>query len=204
MPLTKTSHQSFFYHPPPEAITFTCPLAAPVNTTTNPPTIINSHVGSELTTQYHWHTTNTEYREAQDAYFLEHGKEEMETLKGEDLIAGESEWTDPADRQKEIFFRNLLSTVLEPQYASNVFWLGELKKTLQVMCVMWKIDNYLVLVDFGGWRGEWRALVEAAFTYIVMGCMISLGRLCGYRTVTEKYTLKHLIKRLESERPKSE
>lgn len=252
MPLTKTSHQAFFYRPPPESITFSFPPPASLKTPTLPPTIINFHVGSELSTQYHWHTTHTEYvrvtsgaalimvsgvskiytakdgaaqvpryarhewmrfdrpahllsngqREAQEAYFREHEKEEVEKLKGEDLIA--EEWTDPADGQKEIFFRNLFSTALEPQYQSKVSWLGELWKMLQIMCVMWEMDNYLVLVDFEGWRGGWRELVEAAFTYAVMGCMMALGGLCGCRAVSEEYTPKHLIERWESGRPKSE
>ena len=252
MPLTKTSHQASFYRPPPQSSTFSFPPPASVSTPTFPPTIINFHVGSELSTQYHWHTTHTEYlrvtsgaalimvsgvskiytakdgaaqvpryarhewmrfdrpahllsngqREAQEAYFREHDKEDIEKLKGEDLIA--EEWTDPADGQKEIFFRNLFSTALEPQYQSKVSWLGGFWKMLQIMCVMWEMDNYLVLVDFEGWRGGWRELVEAAFTYAIMGCMVALGVLCGCRAVSEEYTPKHLIERWESGRPKSE
>lgn len=252
MPLTNTFHQTFFYRPPPESITFSFSPPTSFNTSSIPPTIINFHVGSEISTQYHWHTRHTEYihvisgaalimvsgvskiytakdgaaqvpryarhewmrfdrpahllsngqREAQEAYFRDHGEEELERLRGEDLIA--EEWTDPADGQKEIFFRNLFSTALEPQYESNVSWLGELWKTLQIMCVMWEMDNYLVLVDFGGWRGGWRALVEAAFTYAVIGCMMTLGWLCGCRAVSEEYTPKHLMKRWESGGPRSE
>ena len=251
MPLTKTTHQTSFYRPPPDSSTFSFSPPTSLNTNVIPPTVITFHVGSELSTQYHWHTTHTEYlrvrsgaalimvsgvsriytaqdgtaqipryarhewmrfdrpahllsrgqREAQEAYFREHGKEEIEKLQGEDLIA--EEWTNPADGQKEMFFRNLFSTASEPQYASNVSWLGDLWKTLQIMCVMWEMDNYLVLVDFGGWRGGWRELVEAAFTYMVMGCMMALGRLCGCRAVSEEYTPKGLIQRWESERPKS-
>lgn len=252
MPLTKTAHQASFYRPPPESATFSFPPPASTSTTTIPPIIITFHVGSELTTQYHWHTTHTEYvrvtsgaalimvsgvskiytakdgaaqvpryarhewmrfdrpthllserqREAQEAFFREHGKEEIERLKVEDLIA--EEWTDPGDGQKEIFFRNLFSTALEPQYGSKFLWLGELGKMLQIMCVMWEMDNYLVLVDFGGWKGGWRALVEAAFTYAVMGCMVTLGGLCGCKAVNDEYTPKHLFRRWAGEHPKSE
>ena len=249
-PLTKTSHQSSFYRPPPESITFSFPPPASLDTTTIQPTIINFHIGSELSTQYHWHTTHTEYvrvtsgaalitvsgvskiytakdgaarvpryarhewmrfdrpaqllgkgqRETQEAYLREHGKEGIEKLRGEDLIA--EEWTDPADGQKEIFFRNLFSTASEPQYRSDMSWLGELWKTLQIMCVMWEMDNYLVLVDFGGYRGGWRELVEAAFTYTVMGFLMRLGRTCGCKAVNQEYTPKHLIRRWESVPPK--
>ena len=252
MPLTETSHQSFFYRPPPTSTTFSFPPPTSLNSPTIPPTIVHIHVGSEFTTQNHWHVTHTEYirvtsgaalitvsgvskiytaqdgvarvprharhewmrfdrparlvsggqREVQEAYLRDHGKEEIERLKGEDVIA--EEWTDPADGQKEIFFRNIFSTLLEPQYGPNVSRLGELWRTLQIMCVMWELDNYLVLVDLGGRRGGWRALIEAAFTFAVMGSMMILGRLCGCRAVSEEYTPRYLIKRWESGRPKSE
>lgn len=141
-------------------------------------------------------------KEAQEAFFREHGNEEVERLKGEDLIA--EEWTDPADGQKEIFFRNLFSTALEPQSGFKFPWVGEPWKMLQIMCAMWELDNYLVLVDFGGWRGGWRALVEAAFTYAVMGSMMTLGGLCGCKAVSDEYTPQRLIKRWEGGHPKSE
>ncbi len=148
------------------------------------------------------HLMSRRQREAQEAYLREHVKEEVEKFKGEDLIA--EEWTDPADGQKEIFFRNLFSTALEPQPRSNVSWLGGSWKTLQIMCVMWEMDNYLVFVDIEGWRGGWRELVEAAFTYALMGCMMALGRLCGCRAVNDEYTPRYLIKRWETGRLKSE
>ena len=131
-----------------------------------------------------------------------HGKEEVEKLQGEELVA--EEWTEPADGQKEIFFRNLFSTVLEPRYRSDVSWLGGLWTTLQIMCVMWEMDNYVVLVDFGGDGGGWRAWVEATFTYTVMFLIVMLGRVCGCRAVNEEYTPEHLLRRWESGRPKGE
>ena len=251
MPLT-TSHRSFFYRPSPVSTTFSFPPPDSPNSPTFPPTIITFHVGSEFSTQNHWHASHTEYvhvtsgaalitvsgvskvytakdgvakvpryarhewmrfdrpaqllsrveREAQEAYLRDCKKEEIERLKGEDLIA--EEWTDPADGQKEVFFRNIFSTLLEPQYESNTSRLGELRRMLQIMCVMWELDNYLVFVDFGGWRGGWRALVEALFTYTVMGCLMILGRFFGCRAVSEEYTPKHLSERWESRRPKSE
>ena len=148
------------------------------------------------------HLLNNEQRKAQETYFQEHGKAELEILKGEELIA--EGWTDPADGQKEIFFRNIFSTILEPHYDSDVSWLGELWRTLQVKCVMWELDDYLVLVDFGGWKGGWRKVVEAALTYTVMGFLMTLGRICGCKAVNEEYTPQHLIEIWESERPKSE
>ena len=252
MPLTNTCVQSSFYRPPPVSTTFSFPPPASPNSPTFPPTIITFHVGSNFSTQNHWHTSHTEYirvtsgaalitvsgvskvytakdgvaevpryarhewmrfdrpaqllsraeRVAQEVYLREHEKEEIESLKGEDLIA--EEWTDPADGQKEIFFRNIFSTLLEPRYESNMPTLGEIRKMLQIMCVMWELDNYLVFVDFGGWRGGWRAVAEAAFTYTLMGCLMILGRSLGCRAVSEEYTPKHLNERWESRRPKNE
>ena len=248
MPLTQTSHMDSFYRQGTESSTFSFSPPASFNTSTVPPTIVTLHVGSEFTTQYHWHATHTEYlrvvsgaalitvsgvskiytaqdgvaqipryarhewmridrsahlltkpqRDAQEVYYREHEEEEIEKLKGEELVA--EEWTDPADGQKEIFFRNLFSTVLEPQYGSEASWLGELCRTLQVMCVMWELDNYVVLVDFGGWRGGWRKVVETAFTYTVVGFLMTLGRICGCKGVNEEYTPRHLIQSWETER----
>ena len=252
MPLTKTSHKNSFYRPGTESSTFSFSPPASFTTSTIPPTIINIHVGSEYTTQYHWHAKHIEYvhvisgaalimisgvskvytaqdgavqiprhaphewmrfdrsshllkkgqREAQETYLQEHGKAEVEKLKREELIA--EEWTDPADGRKEIFFRNIFSTILEPQYDSNVPWLGELWRALQVMCVMWELDDYPVLVDFGEWRGGWRQVFEATLTYMVMGLLMTLGRICGCKAVNEEYTPQHLIQIWESERSKSE
>ena len=148
------------------------------------------------------HLLSKEQREAQDSYYREHDKAEIEALKREEVIA--EEWTDPADEQKEIFFRNIFSTMLEPQYNYDASWLGELWRTLQVMCVMWELDNYVALVDFGGWKGGWRKLVEAALTYIVMGLLMMLGRICGCKGVNEEYLPKYLIQKWESEHQKSE
>lgn len=248
MPLTKTSHRKSFYRP---GATFSFAPPPSSNTSTISPTIINLHVGSEYTTQYHWHATHTEHvhiisgaalitvsgvskiytaqdgsaqipryaphewmrfdrsahllskgqRETQETYLREH-EEEIEELKRDEVIA--EEWTDPADGQKEIFFRNIFSTILEPQYDSDVFWLGELWRTLQVMCVMWELDNYVVLVDLGGCRGGWRKVVEAALTYIIMGLLMTLGRICGCKGVNEEYVPKHFIQKWGNEQPKSE
>lgn len=145
---------------------------------------------------------NQEQREAQEAFCRALEKEEFEKLKAENVIA--EEWTDPADGRKEIFFRNILSTISEPEYEDHSSRLGGLWKTLQINCVMWELDNYPVLVDVGGWRGGWRALIEAMCTFGVMACLVVLGRLCGCRAVHEEYTPEYLIKRWENGRPKSE
>lgn len=142
-------------------------------------------------------------RAAQEAYFLERGEREIEKCKGEDVTA--EEWTDPADGQKEVFFRNLFSTLSEPRHGSRGAWIGELRGRLQVVCVMWELDNYVVLVDLGGsGGGGWRAWGEAALTYTVMGLLMVVGRMWGCRAVSKEYTPEHLVKRWESGHPKGE
>ena len=147
---------------------------------------------------------SAEQREVQEAYFREEGKEKLDSLRGVDTVA--EEWTDPADGQKEMFFRNISSTMAEPRYRSNgrVVRLGELWRQVQIMCVMWELDNYVVFVDFGGWKGGFRQAVESGVTYAVMGGLMLLGRLFGCRGVNQEYTPEHLVKRWESRGPKRE
>ena len=60
---------------------------------------------------------------------------------------------------------------------------------LQVMCVMWKSDNHIVLVDLGGKAdgSGWKGFVEAVTSCSVMGLANAVGRLIGLRAVNEKY-----------------
>lgn len=64
-----------------------------------------------------------------------------------------------------------------------------------------ELDDLLVLVDFGGWRGGWREVVERAFSYGAMGTMALLGRMLGLKAVNREYTPKHLMGTWESEKP---
>lgn len=47
-------------------------------------------------------------------------KEEIDGSGGGDLMV--EEWTAPADGEKEVFFRNLFSTIQEPKYKGG--WIG--------------------------------------------------------------------------------
>lgn len=74
------------------------------------------------------------------------------------------EWTEPADGRKEMFFRNLFCSVLEEKPRFLLGW-GRVGEWIwgwwmwvRVMVVMWELDNYPVVVDCGGGRGEWRGV----------------------------------------------
>jgi len=112
-----------------------------------------------------------------------------------DLIV--EEWISPKEGRKEIFFRNLFSTAGEPQYKSSIT--GSVYNMLTILRVMWGLDNYLVLVDFGGWKGGWRVVVESAFTCAVMGTLVLLGKTLGLKAVNEEYTPQHLMKTWEED-----
>lgn len=110
-----------------------------------------------------------------------------------DLVA--EEWTHPSDGQKEIFFRNLFSTAREPLYDSSI--VGWVYREVQILCVMWELDNYPVLIDFEGWRGGWREWVEAGFTYGILGLAAGVGMGLGLRAVREEYTPEWLREKWE-------
>ncbi len=120
------------------------------------------------------------------------GEEEVGRLGEGGLVV--EEWTEPADGEKEVFFRNLFSTFQEPGYKGG---LGGLWKMVQVMVVMWGLDNFVVLVDCEGWKGGWRGVVESGITYGVMGGMNFVGRAVGCRAVNEEYTPARLVGRGE-------
>ena len=143
---------------------------------------------------------SAEQREAQAAWLREQPEEKLEMLRETDLLL--EEWTDPADGQKEVFFRNLFSTLEEPQYKAS--WYGKILAMVQVMCIMWWLDNHVVFVDIGGGDGGgWRAMVESAISYTVLGSFAFVGRALGLKAVNEEYTPKHLAKKWEDERPKT-
>lgn len=136
-------------------------------------------------------------RAAQEAWIREQGEEAVRECKETHLVV--KVWTEPGDGQKEIFFRNFFPAIGEPQYKSSM--LGSVYTMLTIMCVMWELDDLLVLVDFGGWRGGWREVVERAFSYGAMGTMALLGRMLGLKAVNREYTPKHLMGTWESEKP---
>ena len=137
------------------------------------------------------HLLSRSQREAQEKWIEEQGDDVIEKLRGMDLVA--EEWTDPADGEKEIFFRNIFSVVGEVRWKEG--WWGGWMMWLQVMLVMWELDNFVMLVDLGG-EGDgraWRGVGETGWTYGVMGAAAVIGRVVGLRAVREEYTPGYLL-----------
>lgn len=108
---------------------------------------------------------SAQQREVQRSWLKGAGEEEVERLRKKDLIV--EEWTDPADGQKEVFFRNLFGTLLEPAFEG--MWAGEWRRWLWIWVVQWEGDNFLVVVDFGG---GW---VERGVILAIMGVLWGMG-----------------------------
>ena len=141
------------------------------------------------------HLLSKKQMEYQEKWMEEQGEDIVQKLKKTEVVA--EEWTEPKDGEKEIFFRNLFSSAREPQWKGS--WLGGVYMVLQIMCVMWKLDNYIVLVDLGG-KGDgsgWRGFVEAVISYSVMGLASAVGRLMGLMAVNEEYTPGWLMRSWE-------
>ncbi|MCJ1457282.1 hypothetical protein MMC28_007649 [Mycoblastus sanguinarius] len=135
---------------------------------------------------------SAEQRKAQETWIQSRSDEEVQKLRETDLIV--EEWTLPSDGQKEVFFRNLFSTFREPQYKSSGF--GGVLAYLQVICVMWELDNYPVFIDMNGADGTgWGATAEYVVAYTVMGVSAMMGWLVGCKAVNEEYTPEYLLKR---------
>lgn len=107
---------------------------------------------------------------------------------GEELVV--REWTDPEDGEKEVFFRNLNSVLLESQNPGSE--MRGLLLTLQVFAIFWKLDNWPVFLDCGsvplvGKSFEWLV------TYVVLGFAALVGRVVGLRGWYGEYTPKRVV-----------
>ena len=135
-------------------------------------------------------------REGQEKWMGEQGDDVVGKLREADLVV--EEWTDPRDGEKEILFRNIFSTVGESQWKEG--WWGGWLMWLQIMLVMWELDNFVVLCDLGGGGGDgrgWKRVVETVATYAVMGSAAVVGRVVGLRAVREEYTPRGLFEAWE-------
>ena len=136
------------------------------------------------------------------------GKEkELQELGREDLQV--TEWTDPVDGEKEIFFRNLFSGIQEPFFEAKYGKrLSSVVMLCQIFLVSAELDNPLVILDFGGVDGEWngwwawiKAKAEDVVTATVMGLVSAIARYgFGLKAVNEEWTPEWLIERWEKRR----
>ncbi|KAI9850771.1 MAG: hypothetical protein M1838_005104 [Thelocarpon superellum] len=169
-------------------------------------------VGSDWTSGLHWHETHTEFLEviqgqasitiAGRAQVLSAGSppvriepyEQHEWWKATDveLVGGRQgldedlvvkEWTTPMDGQKEVFFRNLASVLLEPNLDGTF---GKPWLMLQLLVIFHGHDNYPVFVD--GFAAYW-------ITHVVLALAALLGLLLGFKPIYEEYTPKPLADR---------
>ncbi|KAH7261736.1 hypothetical protein BKA59DRAFT_461727 [Fusarium tricinctum] len=163
-------------------------------------------------TGLHWHETHTEYLEVVQGYALvtvgNHtsvfSKDDgivtipryaihqyMRADKTEQGKAGKDvdlivrEWTEPGDGDKEIFFRNIISLMMDKKDTT----LGTVDMLLSVMVICWHHDNYPVF-----WKGPEllgtgvQEKVRRVVTYSLMGCLVLIGRIIGCKPQYPEYT----------------
>lgn len=135
---------------------------------------------------------------AQNAFRKSLTSEEANEMQEEDLNV--TEWTDPMDGHKEIFFRNLFSAMQEPSFETRYPVVpGEWLRTLQIFVIMWELDNPLVLLDLSGdekaGRSQWAcAKVEEVVTWLAMGAIWLIGmKIFGLKGVNRVWTPEWLI-----------
>lgn len=99
------------------------------------------------------------------------------------------EWTDPADGQKEVFFRNLSSVILDctKDGPPSEWWL-----TWQLFVVFWGLDNYPVFVALA-WLPFIGRMLEWALTHIVLFAAVLAGKLVGLKSAYGEYTPSKLV-----------
>lgn len=174
-------------------------------------TIITISPSSAWTSGPHWHETHTEYLSIiRGAALVTLGKSTwihtpsdgmIEIPRGqvhewrrgpdadpEDLVV--QEWTDPADGQKEVFFRMLNSFLTEPEPTkmhASVWpsfvegWLERYVITMQLFVIFATCDNWPVMFGQEGAFGS-------VLTHLVLGTMGMLGQLLlGLRPVYDEY-----------------
>ena len=104
------------------------------------------------------------------------------------------EWTTPADREKEVFFRNLLSAVSEPRNGV----LGEILRFFHVVIIYQGLDSSMVVLDMGSEGGKgWRGMVEEMVWWVVLGLAVLIGTVFGLKPVSEAYTPGDLMSKVD-------
>lgn len=108
---------------------------------------------------------------------------ELESLRAQAVEA--EEWTTPADGEKQIFFRNVLSATSEPRNGI----LGNILRFIHILIIFQGLDARMVILDLGAEDGKgWRGMVEEMIWWALqeMACMI--GFVLGLQPVNEAYT----------------
>ena len=109
------------------------------------------------------------------------------------------EWTDPVDGQKEVFFRNLSSVILDctKDGPPNEWWL-----TWQLFVVFWGLDNYPVFMTVA-WLPYIGPMLEWALTHFLLFVAMLAGKLVGLKSAYREYTPRKLLASSMVEKPGS-
>jgi len=99
------------------------------------------------------------------------------------------EWTDPFDGEKEVFFRNLNSVILDTTESST--WWVEWWLSVQLLAVFAKADNYPVFWP----QSNGHETMQYLLTNLVLVMARGVGRLFGAKGTYEEYTPSELVKK---------
>ena len=112
---------------------------------------------------------------------------ELERLSAQEVHAQQS--NSPADCEKEIFFRNMLSAISEPR---NGIW-GEILRFIHTVIIYKGLDSKMVILDMSSGGTGWRAMVEEMVWWLVAGMANLVGALFDLEAVSKAYTPSPLI-----------
>ena len=102
-----------------------------------------------------------------------------------DLII--KEWTDHADGEKAIFFRNVVGLILDRDPAAGT--LQNLRTVWNLFVVFWEWDNFPRFVKMPRLWGLGNS-VERRVTWAILGMAALIGRWVGVRGAYEEYGTK--------------
>lgn len=172
--------------------------------------------GSTWTSGFHWHEIHTEFLKvvkgtvavtlgattknfsATDGVitvprFARHEWRRAQPIEdGVDLVV--EEWTDPADGEKEQFFRNISSVVLDNTKTGppSEPWLG-----LQLFVIFAGLDNYPVFYSGPACLSVFSSSIEWAVTHLVLRLSAIIGSLMGLRAIYPEYTPLQVLRTKE-------
>jgi len=119
------------------------------------------------------------------AYGRADDTEEGASSRDMDLLV--REWTDPADGDKEIFFRNVISTIMDNRSTTGL--LRNAWVLLSLFTIMASHDNYPLIWTGPVWLGENAALaVRRALTSSALWMTSWVGWAVGCKGDYEEYT----------------
>lgn len=119
-----------------------------------------------------------------------------ERSKNEAVVVLES--TDPADGQKEIFFRNLNSVILEQRSPSIPMFLHNFWTEYQLWLIFAALDNYPVVVNLrrskhSTWLQQTEQEIERLVTYTLFAIVALIGKLFRILAAKREYTPEPLL-----------